>query len=80
MAGVLTVFSTELSVFTLMVLTSERWYTITYAIQLDRRLELKTAVKIMAVGWFYAGLMSVLPLTGISAYAKTRWAKFLLGR
>lgn len=35
-AGFLTVFATELSVFTLVVITSERWYTITYAINLTR--------------------------------------------
>lgn len=35
-AGFLTVFATELSVFTLVVITSERWYTITYAINLSR--------------------------------------------
>ena len=35
-AGFLTIFATELSVFTLVVITSERWYTITYAINLTR--------------------------------------------
>ena len=35
-AGFLTVFATELSVFTLVVITTERWYTITYAINLSR--------------------------------------------
>ena len=35
-AGFLTVFATELSVFTLVVITTERWYTITYGINLSR--------------------------------------------
>ena len=53
MAGFLTVFASELSIFTLTVITSERWYTITYAIHLNKRLRLSTAGNIMAVGWIY---------------------------
>ncbi|XP_049813659.1 lutropin-choriogonadotropic hormone receptor-like [Schistocerca nitens] len=70
-AGVLTVFASELSVFTLTVITCERWYTITYAIHLNRRLKLRTAAKIMAAGWCYAVCMAVLPLLGVSSYSKT---------
>lgn len=72
MAGFLTVFASELSIFTLTVITSERWYTITYAIHLNKRLKISTAGKIMAVGWVYAATMAALPLLGISGYAKTR--------
>ncbi|KDR15184.1 Thyrotropin receptor [Zootermopsis nevadensis] len=70
-AGFLTVFASELSIFTLTVITSERWYTITYAIHLNKRLKISTAGKIMAVGWVYAATMAALPLLGISGYAKT---------
>jgi hypothetical protein len=73
-AGFLTVFASELSIFTLTVITSERWYTITYAIHLNKRLKLSTAGKIMAVGWIYAVVMAALPLMGISGYSKTRYA------
>lgn len=73
MAGFLTVFASELSIFTLTVITSERWYTITYAIHLNKRLKLSTAGKIMAVGWIYAVAMAALPLMGISGYSKTRF-------
>lgn len=72
-AGFLTVFASELSIFTLTVITSERWYTITYAIHLNKRLKLSTAGKIMAVGWIYAVAMAALPLMGISGYSKTRF-------
>ena len=72
-AGFLTVFASELSIFTLTVITSERWYTITYAIHLNKRLKLSTAGKIMAVGWIYAVAMAALPLMGISGYSKTRY-------
>ena len=73
MAGFLTVFASELSIFTLTVITCERWYTITYAIHLNKRLKLSTAGKIMAVGWIYAVAMAALPLMGISGYSKTRY-------
>ncbi|XP_039283238.1 lutropin-choriogonadotropic hormone receptor isoform X2 [Nilaparvata lugens] len=70
-AGFLTVFASELSVFTLTVITGERWYTITYAIHLNKRLKLCTATKIMALGWMYAAAMAALPLFGVSSYSKT---------
>ncbi|KAJ9578152.1 hypothetical protein L9F63_024987, partial [Diploptera punctata] len=64
-AGFLTVFASELSIYTLTVITSERWYAITYALHLERRLRLSTA------GWLYAITMATLPLLGISGYSKT---------
>ncbi|KAF2362724.1 Leucine-rich repeat [Trinorchestia longiramus] len=70
-AGFLTVFSSELSIFSLTVITIERWYAITYAIHLNKRLKLIMACKIMLVGWIYALLMAVLPLLGVSDYSKT---------
>ncbi|KAJ4437217.1 hypothetical protein ANN_17352 [Periplaneta americana] len=76
-AGFLTVFASELSIFTLTVITSERWYTITYAIHLNKRLKLSTAGKIMAVGWLYAITMAALPLVGVSGYSKTRFLLFI---
>lgn len=71
-AGFLTVLSSELSIFTLAVITSERWYTITYAIHLNKRLKLRLAVNIMACGWIYSIIMASLPLLGVSNYSKTR--------
>ncbi|RWS10750.1 lutropin-choriogonadotropic hormone receptor-like protein, partial [Dinothrombium tinctorium] len=70
-AGFITVFASELSIFTLTVITLERWYAITYAIHLNRRLKLDLAVKIMIGGWVYAIAMASLPLFGVSSYTKT---------
>ncbi|XP_065339426.1 lutropin-choriogonadotropic hormone receptor-like isoform X2 [Cloeon dipterum] len=70
-AGFLTVFASELSIFTLTLITSERWYAITYALHLDKRLKLFSAAKIMALGWLYSITMATLPLLGISGYSKT---------
>uniref|UniRef100_A0A7N4NV15 Lutropin-choriogonadotropic hormone receptor n=1 Tax=Sarcophilus harrisii TaxID=9305 RepID=A0A7N4NV15_SARHA len=69
-AGFFTVFSSELSVYTLTVITLERWHTITYAMQLDRKLQLRHAVLIMLGGWLFSTVFAVLPLVGISNYMK----------
>ncbi|KAJ7401315.1 Lutropin-choriogonadotropic hormone receptor [Pitangus sulphuratus] len=69
-AGFFTVFASELSVYTLTVITVERWHTITYAMQLDRKLRLRHAVPIMLAGWVFSILIAVLPLLGVSSYMK----------
>ena len=69
--GFLATFSTCLSTFTLTVITCERWYTIRYAMNPDRRLRLRLASLIMICGWVFALIMAMLPLVGISSYTKT---------
>ncbi|NWX13341.1 LSHR protein, partial [Aegotheles bennettii] len=69
-AGFFTVFASELSVYTLMVITIERWHTITYAMQLDQKLRLRHAVPIMLGGWIFSILIAALPLLGVSSYMK----------
>ncbi|XP_018319709.1 lutropin-choriogonadotropic hormone receptor-like [Agrilus planipennis] len=70
-AGFLTVFGNVLSVYTLTIITTERWYTITWAIQLNRRLKLRTTIRAMIAGWLTAIVMALLPLVGVSSYSKT---------
>lgn len=67
-AGFLAVFSTELSVYTLTVITIERFFAIVYAMEINYRLSLRKAVKIMVAGWFFALLMATLPLVGVNSY------------
>lgn len=69
-AGFLGVLSSELSVFTLAVITMERHYAITHAMHLNKRLSLRHASYIMVVGWIFAFIMAILPLFGISDYRK----------
>lgn len=71
-AGFLTVFASHLSVFTLTIITIERWFAITHAIYLNKRIKLKPATYIMIGGWIYSAIMSALPLFGISNYSSTR--------
>lgn len=70
LAGMLAVLSSELSVYTLAVITLERNYAITHAMHLNKRLSLKHASYIMLCGWLFAGAMASLPLFGVSDYRK----------
>ena len=69
-AGFIGVLSSELSVYTLTVITLERNYAITHAMHLNKRLSLRHAVYVMLGGWVFAGTMAVLPLAGVSDYRK----------
>ncbi|KAK9875696.1 hypothetical protein WA026_009493 [Henosepilachna vigintioctopunctata] len=70
LAGFLGVLSSELSVYTLAVITLERNYAITHAMHLNKRLSLKHAGYIMVCGWSFAIVMATLPLFSISDYRK----------
>ncbi|XP_035703623.1 lutropin-choriogonadotropic hormone receptor isoform X2 [Folsomia candida] len=70
-AGFLTVFASELSVFTLVVITGERWYALTRAIHLTKRLTIVGACKLMSLGWILSMVLAALPLVGVSSYSKT---------
>nr|XP_040567878.1 leucine-rich repeat-containing G-protein coupled receptor 5-like isoform X2 [Lepeophtheirus salmonis] len=69
-AGFFGVLSSELSVFTLAVITLERNYAITHAMHLNKRLSLKHAAYIMIGGWTFGLLTASLPFIGISDYRK----------
>ncbi|KAH8410206.1 hypothetical protein KR009_008320 [Drosophila setifemur] len=70
LSGFLAVLSSELSVYTLAVITLERNYAITHAIHLNKRLSLRQAGYIMSVGWVFALIMALMPLLGVSDYRK----------
>ncbi|KAM6445460.1 thyrotropin receptor isoform 3-T3 [Rhynochetos jubatus] len=69
-AGFFTVFASELSVYTLTVITLERWYAITFAMRPDRKIRLRHALLIMLGGWLSCFLLALLPLVGVSSYTK----------
>ncbi|KYO41199.1 follicle-stimulating hormone receptor isoform X1 [Alligator mississippiensis] len=69
-AGFFTVFASELSVYTLTAITLERWHTITYAMQLDRKVRFRHAAVIMIFGWLFAFTVALLPIFGVSSYMK----------
>uniref|UniRef100_G3UTT7 Thyrotropin receptor n=1 Tax=Meleagris gallopavo TaxID=9103 RepID=G3UTT7_MELGA len=69
-AGFFTVFASELSVYTLTVITLERWYAITFAMSPNRKIRLRHALVIMLGGWLSCFLLALLPLVGVSSYSK----------
>ncbi|XP_003417660.2 follicle-stimulating hormone receptor isoform X2 [Loxodonta africana] len=69
-AGFFTVFASELSVYTLTAITLERWHTITHAMQLDCKVQLRHAASVMLVGWIFAFAVALFPIFGISSYMK----------
>uniref|UniRef100_A0A8D2LQC0 Thyrotropin receptor n=1 Tax=Varanus komodoensis TaxID=61221 RepID=A0A8D2LQC0_VARKO len=69
-AGFFTVFASELSVFTLTAITLERWYAITFAMRLDKKIRLWHASVIMLGGWLVCFFLALLPLVGVSSYGK----------
>ncbi|XP_069623997.1 follicle-stimulating hormone receptor-like [Ranitomeya imitator] len=69
-AGFFTVFASELSVYTLTAITLERWHTITYAMQLQRKVRFRHAFIIMISGWIFAFVVALLPIVGVSSYMK----------
>nr|XP_009668783.1 PREDICTED: thyrotropin receptor isoform X2 [Struthio camelus australis] len=69
-AGFFTVFASELSVYTLTVITLERWYAITFAMRPDRKIRLRHALVIMLGGWLSCFFLALLPLVGVSSYSK----------
>ncbi|XP_050672848.1 lutropin-choriogonadotropic hormone receptor isoform X2 [Leptidea sinapis] len=70
LAGFLGVLSSELSVYTLAVITLERNYAITHAMHLNKRLSLRHAAAVMAAGWAFSLTAASLPLLGVSDYRK----------
>lgn len=69
-AGFLAILSSELSVFTLTVITLERYIAIKNAIRVNRKLELKTAIIVMIIGWVFAIVTATLPLLQVNSYGK----------
>uniref|UniRef100_A0A668TJJ3 G-protein coupled receptors family 1 profile domain-containing protein n=1 Tax=Oreochromis aureus TaxID=47969 RepID=A0A668TJJ3_OREAU len=69
-AGFLTVFSSELSVYTLTVISLERWHTITNAMHVNKRLRMHHVTAMMVGGWAFSLLVALLPLVGVSSYSK----------
>ncbi|XP_062064818.1 follicle-stimulating hormone receptor [Lepus europaeus] len=69
-AGFFTVFASELSVYTLTAITLERWHTITHAMQLNCKVQLRHAASVMVMGWIFSFAAALFPIFGISSYMK----------
>lgn len=69
-AGFLAVLSSETSVFTLTVITVERYIAITHALDITKKMSLKKTSIVMLTGWCFALTVATLPLFEVSDYTK----------
>ena len=69
-AGFLAVLSSETSVFTLTVITVERYIAITHALDITKKMSLKKTSVVMLIGWSFAFISATLPLFKVSDYTK----------
>ncbi|KAA8584721.1 hypothetical protein FQN60_008506, partial [Etheostoma spectabile] len=70
LAGTLSVFASELSVYTLTLISIQRWHAIFYAMRPDRKMRLRHAAVLMLAGWLLCVILALLPLVGVSSYQK----------
>ncbi|XP_046729425.1 thyrotropin receptor isoform X1 [Silurus meridionalis] len=70
LAGFISIFASELSVYTLTTITLERWHAINFAMELHRKLRLSHASAVMLGGWFFCLLLALMPVLGVSSYQK----------
>jgi len=69
-AGFVSIFSTELAVSVLTIITVERYFTIVHPLKLDKHLNTKQIVVLMGLGWGFAVTVASLPFFGVSSYQK----------
>ncbi|KAM3871282.1 thyrotropin receptor-like [Diretmus argenteus] len=70
LAGALSIFASELSVYTLTAITLQRWHVIFFAMRPERQLRLRHAVALMLVGWLLCLILALLPVVGVSSYQR----------
>ena len=68
-AGFCAIFSSLLSVYTLLVITIERVYSIKFALQ-HKRFKKRYAAIVMVIGWIIAIVLSILPMLNVSSYER----------
>lgn len=70
LAGVLSVFASELSVYTLTSISVQRWHAIFNAMRPHRKMRLRHAAALMLIGWLLCITAAVLPLVGVNTYQR----------
>jgi len=67
-AGFLAIFSSQLSMIVLVVITMERYFAIVHAMHFHRRVSMNHAAIGMVIAWCISILMAILPLVGVNSY------------
>lgn len=71
-AGAASLFSSQLSIFSLVLITIERYFTIMFTCDRNKRLRMKWAARLMCFGWIYAFGAATFPIfANINSYSKT---------
>ncbi|XP_008421388.1 thyrotropin receptor-like isoform X3 [Poecilia reticulata] len=70
MAGILSLFASELSVYTLTAISFQRWHAIFNAMRPDRQMRLRHAAVLMLIGWLLCGTVAFLPVLGVNTYQR----------
>ena len=67
-AGFLAIFSSQLSMLVLVIITVERYFAIVHAMHFHRRVSMNHAAIGMVIAWCISLLMAILPLVGVNSY------------
>ncbi|KAM6902339.1 thyrotropin receptor-like [Xenentodon cancila] len=70
LVGMLSVFASELSVYTLSLISLQRWHAIANAMRPDRKMRLRHAMVLMLLGWLLCATAALLPVLGVNTYRK----------
>ncbi|KAF7216711.1 thyrotropin receptor [Nothobranchius furzeri] len=70
LAGILSVFASELSVYTLTLISFQRWHAIFNAMRPDRHMRLRHITVLMLVGWLLCVIIALLPVLGVNTYQR----------
>lgn len=70
LAGILSVFASELSVYTLTLISFQRWHAIFNAMRPDRQMRLRHTAVLMLIGWLLCLTIALLPVLGVNSYQK----------
>ncbi|KAM4719656.1 thyrotropin receptor-like [Anableps anableps] len=70
LAGILSLFASELSVYTLTSISFQRWHAIFNAMRPDRQMRLRHAAVLMLIGWLFCGIVAFLPVLGVNTYQR----------
>ncbi|KAM4527518.1 thyrotropin receptor-like isoform 2-T2 [Odontesthes bonariensis] len=70
LAGMLSVFASELSVYTLTLISLQRWHVIFNAMRPNKKMRLRHAAVLMLFGWVLCVTIALLPVLGINTYER----------
>lgn len=70
LSGFISVFASELSIVSMLMIAVEIYYNAKYAFY-GKRMSSRTAYLLMGLGYFYSFVMAALPLFGINTYTRS---------